>query len=618
MTIPDYELLQRCGRGAYGEVWLARSRSGQRVALKIMEREAGIEKEFAGLVNYAKQKESPHLIRVLHTGETADGLYYTMELADNFGTVDHYVPATLANLLKQRKRLPPAETIELGQRLLYGLKALHDAGLIHRDVKPENILYVNGIPKLSDIGLIRSVSQTLSVGGTLHYIPPERLHSNSSGKGNGITDDLYALGKVLYCCVTGNQVEAFPSFPPELIRETECRRLNKIILTACDPAPFQRFRNLGEFEKSLILGISRKKRFVDGVHKWRYILTAIPGFFMAGYLFWPHSEAALKLGGIAQRSALDIIAYGHGLQYLPRPGDVLHKRINPDELDGAPRRKLSVYRENFSTSKNWFTDDGFNFIFWNHSLIIGTKGAIRLKQSLPEAYVLRFNVDCTGLNGDVRFRVVIPGDRNRERSYYEWMLSRASDGRLTVSPVKYQPEDGTALSFVPMAFNGTVKKNLRIEMVQTEGLFRVYADSKLVLYTPSFVAGGFFMIGANEEQEAGYCLIRDLEIASIPQDSACPASEQYQLPIPEPKETPPTASKPVIELTEARLKYLYRSHTARAMAQIFGTNEKTVEDALATHNLWAAQLKPGNVRQPRTRLSVQEIEKLRRKLAELR
>ena len=212
MEIPDYEILKRCGHGAYGEVWIARNRAGVSVALKTIDKSELIEKELAGLRSYSRITGSPHLIRIFHVGESGETLYYTMELADDLGTGELYIPATLSNLLKLKKRFTPAETTELGLKLLAGLEILHKARLVHRDIKPENILYVNGEPKLSDIGLVRSARQEQSLGGTPGFIPPERLES---GAGAGTAaDDLYAVGKVLYCCLTGNGVRSTrPSRP---------------------------------------------------------------------------------------------------------------------------------------------------------------------------------------------------------------------------------------------------------------------------------------------------------------------------------------------------------------------------------------------------------------------
>ena len=166
-------------------------------------------REISGLQHYAKISNSGNLIRIFHIAETPDFLYYTMELADdlNPGNKDpeQYIPATLSNIMAQKKRLSPGETLRIATELLRGLQDLHKNQLVHRDIKPENILMINGVAKLSAVGLVRNINHLLSFGGTLGFIPPERLQTNESGQTR--EDDLYAVGKVLYCLLTG--------FPPE-------------------------------------------------------------------------------------------------------------------------------------------------------------------------------------------------------------------------------------------------------------------------------------------------------------------------------------------------------------------------------------------------------------------
>ena len=258
MNIPDYTLLQSCGKGAYGQVWLAQSQTNKLVALKYVANSQAGDREFEGLLNYSQLPESPHLIRILHLGKLEDGFFYTMELADGLYSQGSYVPETLAERLKRSKRLPVTEVMDLATAMLSALGTLHDEGMVHRDLKPENILYVNDTPKLSDVGLVRSSEQTVSLGGTLGFIPPERLKPGNSAAYNA-SDDLYALGKVLYCALTGNAVEKFPSVPPEMINNTLCCHLNQIILKACGNED-DRFKNTGDFLSQLQNGAKQEEK----------------------------------------------------------------------------------------------------------------------------------------------------------------------------------------------------------------------------------------------------------------------------------------------------------------------------------------------------------------------
>jgi serine/threonine protein kinase len=117
-----------------------------------------------------------------------------MELADDVQRgpqiePEHYIPRTLAHDLARQKRLPIAECQRIGIAIGSALAFLHGRGLIHRDVKPSNIVFVNGLPKLADIGLVAETSEARSYVGTEGFIPLE-------GPGT-VQADLYSSAK---CC----------------------------------------------------------------------------------------------------------------------------------------------------------------------------------------------------------------------------------------------------------------------------------------------------------------------------------------------------------------------------------------------------------------------------------
>lgn len=259
-AIPDYTLIRKIGQGAYGEVWLASNVLGDHVAIKIIFQDRfrdarPYEREFKGLKHFAPiSRSSQDFLQILHVGrdDRRGRFYYVMERADDAQSgrsmpLDplSYSPRTLASDLDSKERLPIRDCIALGLQLARGLQTLHSQGLVHRDIKPDNVVYVNGTPKLADIGLITEVASTLqavSYLGTPGYIAPEGPGHTSA--------DLYSLGKVLYAAYTGLGAQAFPSFPPGTSSATPediVIRFQEILVAACAPTRAARYPSLDRF-----------------------------------------------------------------------------------------------------------------------------------------------------------------------------------------------------------------------------------------------------------------------------------------------------------------------------------------------------------------------------------
>ena len=243
--VPDHELLRLLGRGAYGEVWMARSVTGTLRAVKVVRREdyeddACFAREFEGALAYEPIARSlPGLVHILHIGRREGKLpyyYYVMELADDAYTgihfePDDYEPRTLRSDMRLygNRPMPTDYVVEVGIQISRALEGLHAHDLTHRDVKPENILFVHGRAKLADVGLV-GPGGLRSAMGTQGYMPPEGAGSPRA--------DVYALAMVLYEMATGRDRMDFPELPLELPEGTTRKRwqmLNDIICAAAGP-----------------------------------------------------------------------------------------------------------------------------------------------------------------------------------------------------------------------------------------------------------------------------------------------------------------------------------------------------------------------------------------------
>ncbi|MBV8280352.1 MAG: SUMF1/EgtB/PvdO family nonheme iron enzyme, partial [Verrucomicrobia bacterium] len=250
--IPDHDLIRSIGRGAYGEIWLAKTLTGGFRAIKVVFPEPDLAyREFDGIRAFEPvSRHHPGFVNIYHVGRGDSFLYYTMELADDSKKGQQiepaaYTPHTLATDLRDSKRLSPKACLELGKTLSSALGYLHKQGLTHRDIKPSNVIFVNGTPKLADIGLVAAAGRKTYVG-TEGYVPPEGPGTASS--------DVYALGKVLYEAATGKDRLEFPEIPtdlPELSDKDILLKLNPIFLKACARDPRQRFQNGNELQEAL-------------------------------------------------------------------------------------------------------------------------------------------------------------------------------------------------------------------------------------------------------------------------------------------------------------------------------------------------------------------------------
>lgn len=257
VILDGYRLIRFLGQGGFGEVWLCQSAAmGDYRALKFIpiSHSDRLEKEFEALLHYRKaagRLRSPHLVPIEHVNQNETGLYYVMPLADGRSAVDpsdpDWQPANFTEMIHERAEMPAwfssREIIELIRPVLDALQTLSDAGLVHRDVKPENILLFNGGPCLGDISLLGADAPVITRRGTPGYATPSWYV--------GGHPDMYGVAATLYSLLTGNSPDKMGRaafvWPPQGERSLseaergEWKRLHAVIRRACDEKVSERF-----------------------------------------------------------------------------------------------------------------------------------------------------------------------------------------------------------------------------------------------------------------------------------------------------------------------------------------------------------------------------------------
>ncbi len=221
--LDGYEVMGKIGEGAYGEVWLAR-KDARWCAVKCVRRGAGEEdaarfgREWRGVQVAARMPSVEGFagVRDLRMAEDGNSFSYAMDLADDENGLPpepgRYRPKSLASVIDAEVALPLAECVEIGIRVAGALAELQKRHVVHRDVKPGNILFFKGKAVLADVGLLADARETASLVGTPGYAPPEGI-----GSAGG---DVFGLGKTLWRISTGRP-PADASLPPCAEAEVE-------------------------------------------------------------------------------------------------------------------------------------------------------------------------------------------------------------------------------------------------------------------------------------------------------------------------------------------------------------------------------------------------------------
>ncbi len=253
---PQLEVLSLIGRGGMGVVYKARQKSLHReVALKLLAPERAGDPMFAR--RFASEARSlaalnhPHIVGVHDFGEAGGYFYLLMEFVDG---------VNLRQLIQSR-RLTPDEALGIIAPVCDALQAAHERGIVHRDVKPENLLIDrNGSVKIADFGIARMMDEPAAEGisqafsdltaphtlaaGTPDYAAPEQRAFEPSDH----RADIYSLGVVLYEIITGERPGNGVITPPSR-RAAVDMRIDDVVLKALQVDPNHRFRTMAEFRE---------------------------------------------------------------------------------------------------------------------------------------------------------------------------------------------------------------------------------------------------------------------------------------------------------------------------------------------------------------------------------
>jgi serine/threonine protein kinase len=197
--VGDYAIDQELGRGSVGVVHRGRSTDGRVVAIKTFDpalaRDAAFRARLAREAHVAREVVDPHLVRVIELGEHDGNPYLVLE---------YVAGGSLAERLADGP-LPLEEMLGVVASIAAGLDALHRGGIVHRDVKPSNVMFrEDGSAALTDFSLAKGVAYTVltrpgEVLGTLDYLAPELIRGGEATPAS----DIYALGCVAFACLAG-------------------------------------------------------------------------------------------------------------------------------------------------------------------------------------------------------------------------------------------------------------------------------------------------------------------------------------------------------------------------------------------------------------------------------
>ena len=255
-----YEIIEHVGIGGMSYVYKALdTKTGQIVAIKILKEELQNDEEFV-----KKFKDEAIASKKINHRNVVNNYDIVDEDNLHYIVLEYIEGETLNKYIKKRGRLSNEEVVSISKQIAEGLEAAHLKGIIHRDIKPQNIIIdKNNVVKITDFGIARAITSTtknISVIGTVHYISPEQIRNESVD----YRSDIYSLGCTMYEMITGETpFKGDDSMSiivahlrdnvdkPSKINKDIYKSLEKIILKATRILPRERYQNISDMIEDL-------------------------------------------------------------------------------------------------------------------------------------------------------------------------------------------------------------------------------------------------------------------------------------------------------------------------------------------------------------------------------